>query len=709
MSEYGSTTIGKETQNLEIADAFAPYSGVRLSVGLDDDGNELAYFSGDETGRVLDVENPFGSQQMADNILASIQGFVYQPMYADGALLDPAAQIGDAVSVNDIYSRICVRATTFGTLMLSDVSSPASEEIVHEYNIPTPEERKFQRLNYDMKSEFKITNQAISAEVSARQSADSSLSGRIDVNATAITAEVTARQQAVASEASARQTAVNSEANARNAAVTELSGRIDVNATAITAKVSKNSPSGQTAFGWALSDSEWRVFNQVGNILRATSAGLEVKGKIQADEGYIGGESGFVIKQSAIYNGITTFGEDRSTGIYIGTDGIQLGNGFAVDSSGAVRASDLRIIGGAITIGEEGTTVQPVSVGDFTFYNWTSCPVNAVHKPYFEYPAWYDVSAVKQNGQIVSSSNYQKFGRTVTLKGDYLESLGTGTYPITVDVVEVHEPPDPIETGFFTCYNWSYTNGATTNLPYFSINAGFHSTRVSAYRGSTNIGILVEGEDYEITGSTVNINGYFLTHVFNAGTVLHFRVMLEDQYGSSTTADTADITIYAPGSSSTITAPNLVITAAEQIKYFEVTNSGAVTATDLTILGGSIRIGNNFVVDASGNLYAETGYFRGGVSAGNVQYGSVDGYFDGYGLTNGTVTNDEVDNAINASLGYANFSSDVFNGYDTATYLSCNYLKVLDADYVPTRVTFKVTNEEGTYDGRLTLTVLARA
>jgi len=631
MSEYGSTTIGKETQNLEIADAFDPYSGVRLSVGLDDDGNELVYFSGDETGRVLDVENPFGSQQMADNILASIQGFVYQPMYADGALLDPAAQIGDAVSVNDIYSRICVRATSFGTLMLSDVSSPASEEIVHEYNIPTPEERKFQRLNYDMKSEFKITNQAISAEVSARQSADSALSGRIDVNATAITA-----------------------------------------------KVSKNSPSGQTSFGWALSDSEWRVFNQSGNILRATSAGLEVKGKIQADEGYIGGESGFVIKSSAIYNGITTFGEDRSTGIYIGTDGIQLGNGFAVDSSGAVRASDLRIIGGAITIGEEGTTVQPVSVGDFTFYNWTSCPVNAVHKPYFDYPAGYDVSAVKQNGQIVSSSYYQKFGRTVTLTGDYLESLGTGTYPFTVDVVEVHEPPDPFEDGGVTYYNWAVTRGATSNFPYLDLNSSFRVDRITAYRGSTSLGLLVVGEDYEVSGHLVKFDGYFETHSFNAGTVLMFKIEQIETGGMSFVIETPNLQIYAPGSSSTITAPNLVITAAEQIKYFEVTNSGAVTATDLTILGGSIRIGNNFVVDASGNLYAETGYFRGGVSAGNVQYGNADGYFDGAGLSAGTVEGGvggaiadytvETDNlvsAITASLANGESAYDAItnNGY----------------------------------------------
>ena len=145
--EFGFVNLGKEAQNIDIAEPLAPFSGVRIIVGVDEDYNELVYFAGDESGRVLEVENPFGTQAMANAILESVRGYSYQPLYADGALLNPAAEIGDAVSVNGVFSVIYTRATTFGTLMASDISAPTNEEVIHEFNIPTPEERKFQRLN----------------------------------------------------------------------------------------------------------------------------------------------------------------------------------------------------------------------------------------------------------------------------------------------------------------------------------------------------------------------------------------------------------------------------------------------------------------------------------------------------------------------------------------------------------------------------------
>ena len=279
MSEWGFVNIGKEAQNIDIAEPLQPYSGVRLIVGVDDNGDPLVYISGSESGRVLEVENPFGTQAMANAIFESVRGYSYQPLYADMALLNPAAEIGDAISVNGVYSGIYTRSTTYGRLMASDISAPTNEEVIHEFNIPTPEERKFQRLNYDMQSQFKLTNNEIEA------------------------------------------------------------------------KVSKTSPQGQSSFGWNLQNNQWTVFNQSGNILKATASGLEVTGKIQADEGYIGGENGFVIKASAIYSGISSFDGEGNSGVYVGTDGIQLGQGFKADSSGAVTATSLKIVGGMIELG----------------------------------------------------------------------------------------------------------------------------------------------------------------------------------------------------------------------------------------------------------------------------------------------------------------------------------------------------------------------
>ena len=148
---------------------------------------------------------------MADNILADIQGYQYQPMSAESALLNPAAEMGDGVTVNGVYSGIFVRATQFGRLMASDISAPTDEEIEHEFAVESPSERQYTRFVAQTRAMLKITNLAIEAEVSARTAADTA------INAT-----------------------------------------LSIQATQIAAKVSKQSPSGQTSFGWNLTDSSWK-------------------------------------------------------------------------------------------------------------------------------------------------------------------------------------------------------------------------------------------------------------------------------------------------------------------------------------------------------------------------------------------------------------------------------------------------------------------
>ena len=512
---WGFINLGKEAQNIDIAEPLAPYSGVRIIVGVDEDYNELVYFAGDESGRVLEVENPFGSQAMANAILESVRGYSYQPLYADEALLNPAAEIGDAVSANGVYSGIYTRATTFGTLMASDISAPTNEEVIHEFNIPTPEERKFQRLNYDIQSEFKTT------------------------------------------------------------------------ASEISAKVSKTSPQGQTSFGWSLQNNQWTVFNQSGNILKATASGLEVTGKIQADEGYIGGENGFVIKASAIYNGITELNGQGDRGVYLGTDGLQIGQGFIADSYGNVKASNMKLIGGSIEIGVEAPAIDPIVKDEFTFYNW-KFEQQSFTEPYFvinenDYSA--TVEQATMDGYIsVPSSAYTVSGGRITLSSSWLSSQTLGNH--TFEFVG------------------KYSNGAFD-------------------------------WDYDIT------------------------------------------------------SPTLQIVEAVQRTFFRVDSSGNVTASSLNITGGTISIGNNFFVDAEGNLSANNGYFRGHVSAGDIGWGGDDGYFDGGGLVSGSVWGGwdgaigmgaiedfNVDQLIADSLASADFAQGVFDGYNTANYIACNDLYV---------------------------------
>ena len=117
-------------------------------------------------------------------------------------------------------------------------------------------------------------------------------------------------------------------------------------------KLNKTSPSGQTSFSWEMTDSkmEWK---QNGNrIMLLNSSGLEIKGKVTAESGYIGSSSqGFVIDSDDIHNGMTSLSDTTHNGIYIGTDGIALGKGnFKVASGGALTAKSGNI--GKFSIGD---------------------------------------------------------------------------------------------------------------------------------------------------------------------------------------------------------------------------------------------------------------------------------------------------------------------------------------------------------------------
>ena len=334
MSETIGVNVLRKAYNIEVSEQFDGYSGVRIYVGTDDDGNKIIYESGSTSGRVLEINNPFGTQEMADNILAGISGYQYQPMSAESALLNPAAEMGDGVTVNGVYSGVFVRATQFGHLMASDIAAPTDEEIEHEFAVESASDRQYTRFVQQTKSMLKITNMAIEAEVEARQDA-----------------------------------------------VNEINATLTIHASDIQARVTKRSPEGQTSFGWNLDDTSWTVFSgsPSNTILRATSAGLEVKGVIKADSGYIGGENGFVITANKIYKNISQFGGTQSTGVYIGTDGIQLGKNFRVDSAGnlsassgyftgSVYAGNIQYGGGAGYFNGGGLTGGTVGTGQLTGY-----------------------------------------------------------------------------------------------------------------------------------------------------------------------------------------------------------------------------------------------------------------------------------------------------------------------------------------------------
>lgn len=405
--------LGTRMQNLDVSPQFDTYS--KVIIHIDDDTQVSA---GNDSGRTLEVDNPLGTQDLANEMLARLKGFRYQPYQADGALLDPAAEIGDAVNTPSVYGGIYTRSRTFGRLMKADVSAPCDEEINHEYVFESPQERQFKRDFGEVRASLIIQSNMIQAEVVARQNADNEMSSRITQTADAITAEVVARQTAVnglrtetntkftqtnnaiSAEVTARQTADNNITTTMNSRFTQtsnqisaevsrattaegnLSASLSIQASEIAAKVSSSGGGG--SFSWVMNASShtWKSNNT--DVMRISASGLWLKGQIEASSGKIGG---FDIGSTALqYNGLNFGDTSKNKGAYIGQSGIQLGKNFKVDNAGNVTANNVNAsnmkLTGTLTIGDSTISANDLRLGaqransgysDWnSAYGWTS-------------------------------------------------------------------------------------------------------------------------------------------------------------------------------------------------------------------------------------------------------------------------------------------------------------------------------------------------
>lgn len=279
--------VRKSLSSLEKQDTFNGYSKVVVVVS-----DEMEYSAGTGSGRTLTLDCPWGTQKMAEDILSRIQGFQYQPYTADGAHIDPAAEIGDGFAAGNLYSGIYSKNVSHGALYTANVSAPGGEKINYKYEYKTPTQRKIERHYSEMKSTFKVQADQISAEVSARiEQGD------------------------------------------------ELTSRLDIQSDQISARVTKTGGS-SSSFGWELLDDSWTVKANNTTVFQVTKSGAEVRGKITALSGKIGGfdiQSDYLSYNNQVWNGT------NSRGIYIGVNGIQCGseaNGVQITPTGNLYAEN---------------------------------------------------------------------------------------------------------------------------------------------------------------------------------------------------------------------------------------------------------------------------------------------------------------------------------------------------------------------------------
>ena len=334
-----SVNILRNMVSFDKAEQFDGFSKVVIIVS-----DEIEYSAGTDTGRTLTLNCPWGTQEIANNILQSIKGFQYQPMTAENALVDPSVEIGDGISANGVYSGVYSLETKFNSNLPTTVSAPADEELYEEHTYIPKTEREVTRKFLDFQSQFRIQDGKISAEVEERKS---------DTKSIRATLEVQAGQ--------------------------------------ITAKVNKNDGSSST-FGWALETASWRIFSGSSTVLKADKNGLEVKGVIRATSGEIGG---FKITSNSLTYNNQTWGGTNTNGIYIGPSGIQCGsdsNGVKITSNGnlyaengyfrgSVNAGNIQYGGNAGTLSGRGISSGSISgnrlVGGTITTAYTSSGINA--------------------------------------------------------------------------------------------------------------------------------------------------------------------------------------------------------------------------------------------------------------------------------------------------------------------------------------------
>ena len=96
--------------------------------------DEAGFAAGTDDGYVFETFCPWATQAMANALLANFNGYKYTSVYAESAILDPAAELGDGVVVASYYTPLVQKETTYDSICASDFSSPEDEQVNHEYS-----------------------------------------------------------------------------------------------------------------------------------------------------------------------------------------------------------------------------------------------------------------------------------------------------------------------------------------------------------------------------------------------------------------------------------------------------------------------------------------------------------------------------------------------------------------------------------------------
>ena len=221
--------VGGAASKLDVPEQLAGYSRVTIKVS-----DDVSHTVGDDSGRELTVTCPWGTEAMAAELLQRVLGRAYQPYTADGAVIDPAFEIGDAVQLKGGFGGIYKAKTKMSTNMRANLSAPHTEEVNETAPFQTSEQRSIKRSFQNVRASLQVTADKIAAEVAAREDA-----------------------------------------------VAEIVAQLLVQAGQIEAKVAREGGDG-ASFGWKMLETSQTWYANGAEILRLDASGADLKGKITA-------------------------------------------------------------------------------------------------------------------------------------------------------------------------------------------------------------------------------------------------------------------------------------------------------------------------------------------------------------------------------------------------------------------------------------------
>ena len=135
------TFLGRSIEDFSPGIESKPITKVEL---LDENG-DIVGVAGTDSGKTLTAQNPDGTNDMAQAILSKVLGYAHIGYEGQNAMLDPAAEIGDAVTVAGHYVPIVSTDSTFDSLLAVNISAPDADELDDEYPYKSKTQRQIER------------------------------------------------------------------------------------------------------------------------------------------------------------------------------------------------------------------------------------------------------------------------------------------------------------------------------------------------------------------------------------------------------------------------------------------------------------------------------------------------------------------------------------------------------------------------------------